>query len=201
MNKPRLRKEHFLAPRVAGLKLNPDLSLSPKFVLFLSWCLPRKSGEAVGAFPDVGILQELHYHCKTDKGSAVGFTFGLSQDEPDQKSLPTKGPAVEPACPHWVTPASHWAAGVSRADKGPQNTKSQLKDKCISSLQNEMNRTLKDTPMDNFKHWETAQASQYGDKMYIGVGNGIQRKSGCPWVPNQRKCDRVLGEVRDTGKH
>lgn len=51
-----------------------------------------------------------------------------------------------------MTPASHWAAGVSRADKGPQNIKFQLKDKYISFLQNEMNRTLKDTPMDNFKH-------------------------------------------------
>lgn len=59
---------------------------------------------------------------------------------------------MEPTCLHGVTPASHWAAWVSRVDKDPQNTKPQWKDKCISPLQNEMNRTLKDIPMGNFKH-------------------------------------------------
>ena len=36
-------------------------------------------------------------------------------------------------------------------------------------------------------------------RMYRGVGVGLQRKSGCLVVPNQRKCVGVLGGRRNTG--
>lgn len=35
--------------------------------------------------------------------------------------------------------------------------------------------------------------------MYRGAGDGFQRKSGHLVVPNQRKCNGVLGGRRDTG--
>ena len=43
------REWSFLVPKVAGLRLNPDI-LSPKFVFFLSWCLPGRSRGVVELF-------------------------------------------------------------------------------------------------------------------------------------------------------
>lgn len=156
-------------------------------MLFLSWCPPRRSGEAVELFPDV--CKRWIMTAKQTKG-LLWISLGLSQQETDQKSFLTKGSGMEPTCLQLPTGQLRWA-GRPRTSRALITARRQV-DKL--PLERDGQKRLQGRPKDGFKSWETAWSlPAYRPRICRGVGDGLLKKSGDLVVPNQRKWGGVLG--------